>query len=230
MFYWFLKDYQTNVYNADNRKLRSLYPWEIIFLILLIGLSIVWAIVAIIDINSTFNIIMMFVLIALVIFLCFLEENRQKREINKIVDKYKNERLESFLKLLRDKKYLIGDKPMDCIEGIEWLLKACSIELERDKRKPSLFLPVKNFFLTLALPIMTYIGGTISSTLSIDKKFKSAIMLFMIMLILFAIYYMVSPILSELIKSRKRIIEDLEDNLEYYKMVVLINNKQSASI
>lgn len=231
MFYLFLEDYKANVYNVDNRKLKSWHPWEILCFISLLALSIAWAIVSIVNINSVLSVILLFSLISVIVVIYILEKIRRKREIHTIIKKYKNEKLESFTKLLKDPKYVIvGNKTLNCIEGIEWLLKTCSTELERNKSKPSPFLSVKNFSTTLALPIITYIGGTISSTFSINEKITSAIMILTIVLMLFAIYYMVSPVLNDLLNSEKHIIEDLKDNLEYYKLVVLVSDKQYNSI
>lgn len=220
MFNWFLKDYQLKIYNADNRKLKSLYYWETFILILLITLSILWVVINLLEMNSIASIIILLMLIATLIMAYILEENRQKREIDKIIEEYKNHKLEPFINLLRDKKYLILDKSLDNIEGIEWLLKACSKELERDRNQTTFFSTIKNFFSTLALPIMAYIGGTISSTFSVNEKIKSAILVFIIVIMLFGIYSMISPVLSELISKRKRVIEDLVDNLEYYKILI----------
>jgi len=169
--------------------------------------------------RSIVNFIIVGLLITITIIVCFLEDNRQKKELKKIVENFKKNKIQPLISMLQDKKYTLLNKSLDSKEGIEWLLKACSAEIERYNNKPSFFSPLKNLFFTLILPIVTYIGGTISSTFSNSERLNFAIMIIVILLMLFGIYSIVSPMLNDLLNKQIKVLRDLQDNLEYYMMI-----------
>ncbi|WP_312644126.1 hypothetical protein [Hydrogenoanaerobacterium sp.] len=217
MFYWFLKDYETNIFKANERKVETLYTWEKVISFLLIALSIVFFFINIYQLGSLAGIIILIGLIALLITFYLLEENRRKKEFDRIVARFKKNKLEPFISMLQNEKYTMFGKTLDCEEGIEWLLNACSNEIERCNNKPSFVVPIKSF-LTFILPIITYIGGTLVSTLSNPEKLNFSVMVLIILLMIFGIYCIVAPPLNDFLSKQIKIIEDLKDNLEYYKM------------
>lgn len=218
MFDWFLKEYETNIYKANDRKLRTLYTWEKVLLISLIAFSIGFAFITIYQPQSPLEIIFLFVSIGLLIACYYLEENRRKKEIDIIIERFKKNKMEPFINMLRSERYTLFGRTLDNKEGIEWLLNACSNEIERCKNKPSFVIPKRSLFFTLILPIGTYVVGTFASTLSPSERFYFSAMVLVILLLLFAIYCIVAPTLNDFLTKRIKVIEDLRDNLEYYKI------------
>lgn len=218
MFYWFLKDYEINIFKANDRKIKSLYIWEKVLLLLLVLMSIVFFIINLFMPSSIINYIILGSLIAIIIIIYFLENNREKKELEKIVENFKKNKIQPLISMLQDQNTLLN-RSLDSKEGIEWLLKSCSTEIEKYNNKSFIFSPIKNFFFTLLLPMATYIGGTITSTFSNSERLNFSIMIIVILLMLFGIYCMASPILNDLLKKQIRVLEDLKSNLEYYKMI-----------
>lgn len=218
MFYWFLKDYETNIFKANDRKLKTFYIWEKVLLFSYVALLIISLFINLYQPGNLVGIIILIGSIGLIITIYFLEDNRRKKEFDKIVERFKKNKLEPFISMLQDEKYTMFGKSLDSKEGIEWLLNACSTEIERCKNKPSFVVPMKSFFFTLILPIVTYIGGTFTATLSNSERLYFSVMVLMILLMILAIYCIVAPSLNDFLSKQIRVIEDLKGNLEYYKM------------
>lgn len=219
MFYWFLKDYESNVFKANDRKFSALYQWEKALIILLIVLVIIWAIIILFLPNSIMSFIFSGIILLLTIIIQLLENNRQQKEIDRIVERFKTNKLKPFLILLQDEKYSMFGKSLDSKDGVEWLLKSCDIEIEKCKSKPSIFLNLKGLFLTLVLPILTYIGVTFTSTLPSSEKLIFSVSILVVLLMISGLFFITLPVINDFLTKRIRIIEDLKDNLEYYKMV-----------
>ena len=79
MFYWFLKDYETNIFKADDRKLKSLYNWEKLLLLLYITSCIAWFISFVTQPGGVLFVIFLIIFIITAIIISLLEKNRRKK-------------------------------------------------------------------------------------------------------------------------------------------------------
>lgn len=219
MFYWFLRDYEVNVYKADERKLKALYNWEKGLLISLITLGVATIFAILYFRVSLISMILLLLMLLFLAIINILEDKRQKRELSNIIENFKTNKLNPLINLLQDQKYSFSGKLLNSKDEIDWLLKTCATEIEKKKSRPHLFTFIKDLFLMIILPLASFAGGTFASTLTNSEKIYFSIMAIAILFMIIGLYCMIAPSVNEIMMKQIKVIEDLRNNLEFYKMI-----------
>lgn len=209
MFYYILEEYKNDIYKKNNLRLFKELKWEEkIMLIALISSSIGFIGFILFGKIVLAAISVVILLIDIIVMMKYSDTHWKKTNMESMKN-YKEEKIDGIIKLLKDERIDMYDE-----KSIKWLINTCNAICENTEKSKFLN-PIKTFFSMIVYPIIAAVAAIVIKDMNPNEILKIATLVVGILTELFAMFYMIYPIVDEHLNKKNKMIEIFKDDLEY---------------
>jgi membrane protein implicated in regulation of membrane protease activity len=202
MFYYFFLKYKSECYKQSWKNILP-SEWVGLFLLIASGIPVCW-LMLLKKFNYT-SIISLFVFIIDIIWIIYHFKKKEKKQVlNDRISKYKSERINCIIKLLRTEEFNLYS-----IQGIDWLINCCK---EENLNTPKISLIPSTIF-----PVITLAYGYLITKMSDNEVVWTTLLLMLLFLMIKMLGYAIKQIIIDALYPDKDKYVHLKEDLEYIK-------------
>lgn len=221
MFYYILEEYKNDIYRKFLRNFKDFTIFEKVILIaiftciFLIGLFTYLGLKMNLFTALPFQIAygIVFVVFLIIMMLFFIKESEYSKCTNlQSMQLYKEKRIDTLMDLLKKEEIDMYDN-----EAIGWLIEMSDNYVGKHTRD-NVFDPIKSYFIMIIYPIICATSAIVASDMKVDDVVSIAILIIGVLIELFAIGFVIYPIVKDFMNRNNIMAETFKEDLQYIRV------------
>lgn len=226
MFYYILEEYKNDIYQKSLRNFKDFTIFEKVIIIaiftcvFLIGLFTYLGLKMDLFRHFIFQIGygIMYVVFLIVMMIFFIRESEYSKRTNlQSMKAYKEKKIDKLIDLLKKEQIEMYDN-----KSINWLIEMSDNYVSKHS-KDNVFDSIKSYFIMIIYPIICATATIVARNLEVDDVVSIAILLVGVLTQLFAIGFVVYPMVKNFMNRNNIMAETFKEDLQY---IVLKMNRE----